>query len=56
MQADYGSVAFTNVIRTTRGAWKYLHRTVDKQGKTVNFPLTAKRDTAAAKRFRCCPS
>ena len=34
-----------------KGEWKYLHRAVDKQGKTVDFLLTAKRDMAAAKRF-----
>ena len=34
-----------------KGVWKYLYRAVDKQGKTVDFLLTAKRDTTAAKRF-----
>ena len=34
-----------------KGVWKHLYRAVDKQGKTVDFPLTAKRDMAAAKRF-----
>ena len=34
-----------------KGVWKYLYRAVDKQGKTVDFLLTAKRDTAAARRF-----
>ena len=34
-----------------KGAWKYLYRAVDKQGKTVDFLLTAKRDKAAAMRF-----
>ena len=34
-----------------KGMWKYLYRAVDKQGKTVDFLLTAKRDMAAAKRF-----
>jgi transposase-like protein len=34
-----------------KGVWKYLYRAVDKEGKTVDFLLTAKRDMAAAKRF-----
>ena len=34
-----------------KGVWKYLYRAVDKQGKTVDFLLTAKRNMAAAKRF-----
>jgi len=34
-----------------KGDWKYLYRAVDKQGKTVDFLLTAKRDRAAALRF-----
>lgn len=34
-----------------KGVWKYLYRTVDKQGKTVDFLLTAKRDKASAVRF-----
>ena len=33
------------------GQWKYLYRTVDKFGDTVDFLLTAKRDKAAARRF-----
>ena len=33
------------------GQWKYLYRAVDKDGQTVEFLLTAKRDKAAAKRF-----
>ena len=34
-----------------RGDWKYLYRAVDKQGRTVDFLLTAKRDADAALRF-----
>ena len=34
-----------------KGAWKYLYRAVDKEGKKVDFLLTARRDKAAAMRF-----
>ena len=33
------------------GQWKYLYRTVDREGDTADFPLTAKRHMAAARRF-----
>ena len=34
-----------------KGVWKYLYRAVDKEGKTIDFLLTAKRDKAAAMCF-----
>jgi len=34
-----------------KGVWKYLYRAVDKEGQTVDFLLTARRDKAAALRF-----
>jgi putative transposase len=34
-----------------RGCWKYLYRAVDRDGDTVDFLLTARRDEAAARRF-----
>ena len=34
-----------------KGAWKYLYRAVDKEGQTIDFLLTTKRDKAIALRF-----
>jgi transposase-like protein len=34
-----------------RGQWVYLYRAVDKQGRTVDFLLSKRRDMGAAKRF-----
>ena len=34
-----------------KGQERFLYRAVDSRGQTVDFLLTAKRDTAAAKRF-----
>jgi putative transposase len=45
-----GSWRMDETYIKVKGFWKYLYRTVDT-GKTVDFLLTAKRDTAAAKRF-----
>src|SRR5471030_1272645 len=46
-----GSWRMDETYIKVRGVWKYLYRAVDKQGNTVDFLLTAKRDMAAAKRF-----
>lgn len=35
----------------TKGQWKYLYRAVDKEGDTIDFLLTVKRDKNAALRF-----
>ena len=34
-----------------KGQWKYYYRAVDKHGRTIDFLLTATRDTKAALRF-----
>jgi transposase, IS6 family len=34
-----------------KGGWYYLYRAVDSTGQTIDFMLSAKRDTKAAKRF-----
>jgi putative transposase len=46
-----GSWRMDETYIEVKGIWKYLYRAVDKQGKTVDFLLTTKRDMAAAKRF-----
>jgi putative transposase len=33
------------------GVWTYVYRAVDRQGKTVDFKLSARRDVTAAKLF-----
>jgi transposase, IS6 family len=32
-----------------KGKWMYLHRTVDSEGKTIDFYLSKSRDKEAAK-------
>ena len=46
-----GSWRMDETYIKVKGVWKYLYRAVVKQGKTVDFLLTAKRDKAAAMRF-----
>jgi putative transposase len=46
-----GSWRMDETYLKVKGAWKYLYRAVDKEGKTVDFLLTGKRDKAAAMRF-----
>ncbi len=46
-----GSWRMDETYLKVKGAWKYLYRAVDKEGKTIDFLLMAKRDAAAAKCF-----
>jgi transposase-like protein len=34
-----------------RGKWVYLYRAVDRGGQTLDFMMSERRDTAAARRF-----
>ena len=46
-----GSWRMDETYIKVKGVWKCLYRAVDKEGKTVDFVLTARRDKAAALRF-----
>jgi len=46
-----GSWRMDETYIKVKGVCKYLYRAVDKEGKTVDFLLTARRDKAAALRF-----
>jgi putative transposase len=47
----HGSWRMDETYIKIKGKWRYLYRCVDKYGKTVDFMLTKRRDTAAAKNF-----
>ena len=46
-----GSVRVDETCVRIRGEWRHLYRAIDKHGEAVDFPLTARRDLDAAKRF-----
>src|SRR3954464_5841534 len=49
-----GSLRIDQTYIKIRGQWRYLYRAigaVDKHGTPVDFPLTARRDLKAARRF-----
>jgi transposase, IS6 family len=46
-----GSWRVDETYVNVKGPWVYLYRAVDSRGQTVDFLLSAKRDTDAAKRF-----
>ena len=47
----FGNHRLDETYIRVKGAWKYLYRTVDKTGQTIDFLLTEQRDEQAAKRF-----
>ncbi len=46
-----GRVRFDETYFLVKGKWKYLYRAIDKEGNTIDFLLTARRDRKAVKRF-----
>ncbi|MBF0300181.1 MAG: IS6 family transposase [Oligoflexia bacterium] len=46
-----GSWRMDETYVKVKGKWKYLYLAVDKEGNTIDFLLTSKRDTVAAYRF-----
>jgi transposase-like protein len=46
-----GSWRMDETYVRVKGEWMYLYRAVDKSGRTVDFYLSRKRDTNAAKAF-----
>jgi len=46
-----GRLRFDETYIKVKGQWMYLYRAVDSSGKTLDFLLTKRRNTAAAKRF-----
>jgi len=50
-QTDQRQLAGGRNLHPGQGKWVYLYRAVDSTGATIDFLLSAKRDTVAAKRF-----
>ncbi|EAQ24841.1 transposase IS2020, hypothetical [Roseovarius sp. 217] len=49
--ADRGRCHISTSDCRVRGKWTYLYRAVDQDGQTLDFMLSKRRDTAAARRF-----
>ena len=49
--SDSAILAFGQDHVKLRGAWRYLYRSVDRDGQTLDFMLSEHRDEAAALRF-----
>jgi transposase, IS6 family len=51
LRMSNGSWRVDETYVRVKGRWTYLDRAVDSRGQTVDFLLSARRDTVAAKRF-----
>jgi transposase, IS6 family len=51
LRMSNGSWRVDETYVKVEGRWMYLYRAVDSRGQTIDFLLSAKRDTEAAKRF-----
>jgi transposase, IS6 family len=51
LRMSNGSWRVDETYIRVKGRWTYLYRAVDSRGQTIDFLLSARRDTAAAKRF-----
>jgi transposase, IS6 family len=51
LRTSNGSWRVDETSIRVKGRWTYLYRAVDCRGQTIDFLLSARRDTAAAKRF-----
>jgi transposase-like protein len=51
LRISNGSWRVDETYVRVKGRWTYLYRAVDSRGQTIDFLLSARRDTAAAKRF-----
>ena len=51
LRISNGSWRVDETYVKVKGRWMYLYRAVDSHGQTIDFLLSAKRDTKAAKRF-----
>ena len=49
--SGWRQLAMDETYSKVKGVWKYFYRAVDKEGRAVDFLLTARRDKAAAMRF-----
>jgi transposase-like protein len=51
LRPSNGSWRVDETYVKVKGRWTYLYRAVDGRGQTIDFLLSAKRDTTAAKLF-----